>query len=117
MEVELQAVKSKISSLTTNLDKMYMDRLNGLLSECDFERLYSRVKLERSLLDEKRQELELQKKTPVRTEDRARELVQRFVESAFTNRELLISLIERVELTEAKEVIVKFRFAELDKVG
>ena len=117
LETELQAVKSKIDSLTVNLDKMYMDRLNGLLSEGDFERIYSRVKLERSLLDEKRQELELQKKTPVRTEDRAKELVQRFLDSAPTNRELLVSLIERVELTETKEVIVRFRFAELDKAG
>ena len=26
----------KITALTTNLDQMYMDRLNGLLSEEDF---------------------------------------------------------------------------------
>ena len=117
LEAKLQAVQGKIDSLTANLDKMYMDRLSGLLSEGDFERIYSRVKLERSLLDEKRQELELQKKTPVRTEDRAKELVQRFMDSAFTSRELLVSLIERVELTGTKEVIVRFRFAELDKAG
>jgi len=117
LEAELQAVQNKIDGLTANLDKMYMDRLSGLLSEGDFGRIYNRVKLERSLLDEKRQELELQKKTPVRTEDRAKELVQRFLDSAPTNRELLVSLIERVELTETKEVIVRFRFAELDKAG
>ena len=117
LETELQAVQNKIDGLTANLDKMYMDRLSGLLSEGDFERIYNRVKLERSLLDEKRQELELQKKAPVRTEDRAKELVQRFLDSAPTNRELLVSLIERVELTETKEVIVRFRFAELGKAG
>ena len=117
LEAELQAVQNKIDSLTANLDKMYMDRLSGLLSDGDFERIYSRVKLERSLLDEKRQELELQKKIPVRTEDRAKELVQRFMDSAFTSRELLISLIERVELTEEKQVIIRFRFRELEQMG
>lgn len=110
-------MQSKIDSLTANLDKVYMDRLSGLLPETDFERIYSRVKLERSLLEEKKQELELRRKSPVRTEDRAKELVQRFVDSAFASRELLVSLIDRIELTEEKQVIIKFRFAELDEVG
>ena len=117
LEVELQSVKGKIDSLTANLDKVYMDRLSGLLPETDFERIYSRVKLERSLLEEKKQELELRKKSPVPTEDRAKELVQRFMDSAFASRELLVSLIDRIELTEEKQVIIKFRFAELDEVG
>ena len=117
LEAELQAVQSKIDSLTANLDKVYMDRLSGLLTEADFERIYSRVKLERSLLEEKKQELELRRKSPVPTEDRAKELVKRFMDSAFASRELLVSLIDRIELTEEKQVIIKFRFAELDEVG
>ena len=116
-ETGMQAIQSKIDSLTANLDKMYMDRLSGLLAEADFERIYSKVKLERSLLEEKRQELELRKKSPVRTEDRAKELVQCFTDSAFASRELLVSLIERIELTEDKRVIIKFRFQQLNDVN
>ena len=89
----------------------------SLLAEADFERIYRKVKLERSLLEEKRQELELRKKSPVRTEDRAKELVQRFVDSAFTSRELLVSLIDRIELTEDKQIIIKFRFRELEAIS
>ena len=33
------------------------------------------------------------------------------------SRELLVSLIERVELTEDKEIIIKFRFAQLDETA
>ena len=113
----MQTIQNKIDSLTANLDKMYMDRLSGLLAEADFERIYRKVKLERSLLEEKRQELELRKKSPVRTEDRAKELVQRFVDSAFTSRELLVSLIDRIELTEDKQIIIKFRFRELEAIS
>ena len=115
LEAELQVVQAKIDSLTANLDRMYTDRLNGLLPEEDFQRIFNRTKLDRKLLEEKRQELELQKKSPVRSEDRARELVQRFIETAGESRELLVSLIERVELTEDKEVIIKFRFAQLEE--
>ena len=117
LEMELQMLQSKIDSLTANLDRMYTDRLSGLLPESDFQRIFSRIKLEREQLEEKRQELELRQKSPVRSEDRARELVQRFIETAGESRELLVSLIERVELTEDKEIIIKFRFAQLDETA
>ena len=117
LESELQALQSKIDSLTANLDRIYTDRLSGLLPEADFQRIFGRIKLEREQLEEKRQGLELRKKSPVRSEDRARELVRRFIETAGESRELLVSLIERVELTENKEIIIKFRFAQLDETA
>lgn len=116
-EAEVQSIQNKIDSLTVNLDKMYMDRLTGLLAEADFERIYQRVKMDRTSLEEKLKELESQKESPVSTEDRARELVQQFLDSAYTSRELLVSLIERVELTEDKQIIIKFRFRELEAIS
>ena len=116
-EAEIQSLHGKIDSMTANLDKMYMDRLTGLLAEADFERIYQRVKMERTALEEKLKELEAQKESPVSTEDRARELVQQFLDSAYTSRELLVSLIERVELTEDKQIIIKFRFRELEAIS
>ena len=116
-EAEIQALHSKIRSLTGNLDKMYMDRLSGLLSEADFERVYQRVKMERTALEERLKELEREKESPIGPEDRARELVQQFLDSAYTSRELLVSLIERVELTEDKQIIIKFRFRELEAIS
>ena len=117
LEIELQTLQSKIDSLTANLDRMYTDRLSGLLPEADFQRIFGRIKLEREQMEEKRQALEFQKKSPAPSEDRARELVQRFIETAGESRELLVSLIERVELTEDKEVIIKFRFTQLDETA
>lgn len=116
-EAEIQSIQNKIDSLTANLDKMYMDRLTGLLAEADFERIYQRVKMDRTSLEEKLKELKSQKESPVSTEDRARELVQQFSDSAYTSRELLVSLIERVELTENKQIIIKFRFRELEAIS
>ena len=115
-EKELSALHARIDSMTAHLDRMYMDRLNGLLADVDFERLYRRIKAERTALEEKLRELEAQKKTPVPIEDRARELVQQFLHCAFTSRELLVSLIERIELTESKEIIIRFRFREPEAI-
>ena len=116
-ENERQAIQSKIDSLTANLDKMYMDRLTGLLAEADFERIYQRIKVERSSLEEKLKGMEAQKESPADTKDRSKELVQRFITLACTNRELLVSLIERVELTQDKQIIIKFRFREPEAVS
>lgn len=116
-EAEMQALQSKITALTTNLDQMYMDRLNGLLSETDFQRIYQKVKIDRTVLVDRLNSLQEQAKRPVNTEEKAKALVKQFLDSAFTSRELLVSLIERVELTEEKEIIIKFRFHELEAVS
>ena len=114
LEGELQALQRKIDSLTATLDQMYMDKLSGILSDADFQRIYQKVKMDRAQLEEKRKELERQQESPVPQEDRARELVQRFIDSVPTNRELLFSLIERIELSESKEIYIKFRFKQLN---
>ena len=116
-EAEMQALQSKITALTANLDQMYIDRLNGLLSEEDFQRIYQKVKADRSVLEDRLKSLQEQAKQPVNTEEKAKALVKQFLDSALTSRELLVSLIERVELTEEKELIIKFRFREPEAVS
>ena len=116
-EAEMQALQSKISVLTAKLDQMYMDRLNGILSEEDFQRIYQKVKMDRTVLEDRLKNLQQQAERPVSTEEKAKALVKRFLDSALSSRELLVSLIERVELTEDKEIIIKFRFHELEAVS
>ena len=115
-EAEIQSLHSKIDSLTANLDKMYMDKLSGILSDDDFQRIYLKAKAQRSQLENQLKTLEQEKEAPVSKDDRAKELVQRFLESVPTNRELLFSLIERVELSEDKQIFIKFRFRQLDEM-
>ena len=116
-EPERQTLQERIDALSANLDKMYMDRLSGLLAEADFERIYQRVKEERGILTAKLDGLREQQRNLISTEDRAKELTQRFLNGADTHRELLFSLIERVELTEDKQIIIKFRFRELEAIS
>lgn len=114
---ELQALQTRIASLTAHLDQMYMDRLNELLSEEDFQRIYQKVKMDRTVLEDRLKSLQEQVKPPVNTEEKAKALVKQFLDSALTSRELLVSLIERVELTEEKEIIIKFRFRGLEAIS
>jgi len=117
LETAILAVKEKVDALTANLDKMYLDRLNGLLAEEDFSRIYQTLKKQRSQLEERLKELEAERKEDVPTQEKAKDLVRQFLDSASTNRELLVSLIERVELTEDKQIIIRFRFRQLEDVN
>ena len=111
------ALHARIGSMTAHLDRRYMDRLSGLLAEADFERLYRRVRAERAALEAELRELEAQRKTPAPIGDRAWELVRQFLHCAPASRELLVSLIERIELTESREIIIRFRFREPEAIS
>lgn len=114
-ERELHMLQAKIDSLTASLDQLYADRLSGLLPEMDFQRMFQRTKMQRESLQEKRRVMESRKKSPARNADRAEDLVRNFMENIGENRELLVSLIERVELTRDKALLIKFRFRQPDK--
>ncbi len=112
-EAELTSIRAKLDTLTSNLDRIYADRLSGLLSDADFERIYRRTEEERSALEEKLHAVEREKCSCKDHSEEAKRLVREFINSAYASREVLVSLIERVELTEDKNIIIKFRFKEL----
>ena len=73
--------------------------------------------MNRTSLEENPKELEAQNESPVSTADRAREMVQEFLDYAYNSREFLVSLIERVKLTEDKQIVIKLRFCELEAIS
>lgn len=113
-EQEINALTSKIDNLTSHLDKVYMDKLSGILDEADFQRIYVKVKSDRTALEQHLKQMERPDCSPAKQVELAKKLVARFLETASTNREFLVSLIERAELTEDKQIIIKFRFKQLE---
>lgn len=113
-DTEIRSLQSKIESMTANLDKMYMDKLAGILTETDFMRIYQKIKFDRAQLEEKLKVLLEQRQEPIKADEQARKYVQDFLESGVASREMLVSLIERVELSEDKQVYIKYRFKALD---
>ncbi len=112
---EMAALQEKLIGLTQSIDRMYSDRLSGLLPEGDFQRIFTRLKGRREQLEEHLQELELRQKCPTGPREKALELAQRFRDTAYANRELLVSLVQRIELTEDREILIRFRFTEPQK--
>jgi hypothetical protein len=110
-------MQSRIDILTGRIDKMYMDRLAGILNEEDFRRIYQKLKAEKSALEDKIEALQRKQQEPEITENQARRLTERFLENACVNRALLISLIERIELSEDKQIYIRFRFPEGEAIS
>lgn len=116
-ESEIAMLNSRIESLTANLDKMYMDKLSGILDDKDFVRIYQRAKDERAALEQKLVNMKAPEYSSEQQAEIAKALVARFINTACCSKELLVSMIERVELTEDKQVIVRFRFRQLEAVS
>lgn len=109
-EAETRTVQDGITALTAHLDRIYMDRLHGLLSEADFQRIYCKVKADRAALEARLQALNEREKQPPDAGEAAGLLTERFLDAVPENRALLVSLVERVELTAEKELVLRFRF-------
>lgn len=107
-EQETAMLQTQIENLTALLDKIYMDKLTGILDDKDFTRNYQKMKRERTAMEQKL--MARPKDTPNDQAKIAKEIVKRFIDTACTSKELLVSLIERVELTEEKQIIIRFRF-------
>lgn len=116
-EQELEQLQNRIAKLTADLDKIYADKLSGLLEEDDFGRMYRRLKEDRTLLQSKADILakRFQADAPAPSLE-LDALTQRFLKSVAGNRELLVSLVERVEMSEAKELFIYFRFRKLENM-
>lgn len=102
-EAEIQSLQSKIAALTTKLYQMYMDRLNGLLSKEDFRRICQKVKMDRTVLENRLKNLQNQLDQPVSAEEKARLLVKQFLDSVLTSRKLLF--ISLYALPSVKRIV------------
>ena len=113
----IRSLREKADTLTANLDQAYLDKLSGILEEADFQRITAKWKAERSGLERACQVLCRKKETSVNAEEEAAMLVRQFIEQACTRRELLTNLIERVELTQDRRLIIRFRFRQPERTG
>ncbi len=103
---------ARVERLNAQLDRVYADKLAGVLDDSDFARIYQRIKEERAGL----------LAPPERPRDAAgppgllaEEVVERFLASAGENRELLVSLIERMDHAQDGELRIVFRFKQPGK--
>jgi len=114
---EIKRLTSELNVLNNKMDRLYDDRLNGIIEDIDFTRTYTSLKNARNSTQERLSKMTADSaKKPVLTQSII-ELAENFIASAETNRELLCSLVERIELSKDKELIIRFRYSPEEKVN
>lgn len=112
---DLTALHAALESINLKIDKSYDDKLSGQLDDDDFQRVYRKLKGEQAALQSKIQTVEHSKQNSITVDKRkVKELVDQFLGAEEYSRELLVSLIQRIELTDDKKVLIFFKFKELD---
>lgn len=106
----LPSLIAQRQKITLQIDRLCLDRFAGAMEEEDFSRLYQQLCTRRSQIDEKIAEAE-RGEDAVDGEVLSGELTGHFLEGIKNDRTLLSQLIEKVELTEQRELIITFRFS------
>ena len=106
--------RAAAESIKDKIDRAYGDRLSGLISEDDFQRMYQRLKDEQAALQANARTMPDSDGGETLDRRKAQELADRFLNAGAYGKELLVSLIERIELTQDKEVFIHFRFRAPD---
>lgn len=104
-------LQKRVDALNAKLDRVYLDYLGGLIDTEDFSRIKIRLQKERSTLQD-----QLSKHTPQTpsaddSESIAKQLVYDFTAHIGSDRAILTHLIDRIELTARKEIIISFKFS------
>ena len=107
-------IKANLEALKSKIDRVYIDRLSDKIDEEDYQRIYSKLKAEQGSLQSKLDAADDSDNGGLLDHRKVKDLVDRFLEAEGGSRELIVSLIERIEMTEAKELIIHFKFKELE---
>ena len=115
LKKEISNLEIKINQTTNNIDKLYMDKLNGIIGLEQYQRLTSKLNEDLENLKSKKKDL-LKELDSIGTSDSKKEKqeiikkINEFLSFEKPTRELLVNLIDKIEISEDKTVEINYRF-------
>jgi DNA invertase Pin-like site-specific DNA recombinase len=107
---EINSLKIQIEGLNQKIDKIYEDKLSGLIEIDVFSRMYSKLDKNKKILDEKLKTLGNCSVSNHKIYFETKKAVENFLSSAEYTTETIISLVEKVEVKENKSINIIFRY-------
>ena len=123
---KIEQIDKAIFDINNNLDKMYMDKLRGVLQEEDYVRVSQKFNLERTKLSEQKQELEqkligtedkIESKIHTKKEKELDELIENFLKFEKPDKMFLYRLINKIEIDKDKNIYIYFNFSKLNSIN
>ena len=103
-----------------------MDKLRGILQEEDYVRVSQKLSLERTKLNEQKQELEqkligtkdkIENKNQTKEEKELDELIENFLKLEKIDKIYLYRLINKIEIDKDKNIYIYFNFSKLNSIN
>ncbi len=120
---KIEQIDKAIFDINNDLDKMYMDKLKGVLQEEDYIRVSLKLKFERTKLNEQKKELEQKlSQTEEKVGDKNKveeldELIEKFLKLERIDKIYLYRLINKIEIDKDKNIYIYFNFSKLDSIN
>ena len=123
---KIEQIDKAIFEINNNLDKMYMDKLRGVLQEEDYVRVSQKFNFERTKLCEQKKELEqkisqaeikLETKNSTKEEKELDNLIEEFLKLEKIDKIYLYRLIKKIEIDKDKNVYIYFNFSKLNSIN
>ena len=123
---KIEQIDRAILDINNNLDKMYMDKLRGVLQEEDYVRVSQKFNLERTKLNEQKKGLEqkligteekINTKNKTKEEKESDELIENFLKLEKIDKIYLYRLIHKIEIDKNKNVYIYFNFSKLNSIN
>ena len=123
---KIEQINKAILDINNNLDKMYMDKLRGVLQEEDYIRVSQKFNFERTKLCEQKKELEqkligteekINAKNHTKEEKELDKLIEEFLKLEKIDKIYLYRLINKIEIDKDKNVYIYFNFSKLNSIN
>ena len=123
---KIEQIDKAILEINNNLDKMYMDKLKGVLQEQDYIRVSQKFNFERTKLIEQKKELEqkinqaelkLETKKTTKEEKELDNLIEEFLKLEKIDKIYLYRLINKIEIDKDKNIYIYFNFSKLNSIN
>ena len=112
---EIIISERKIVEINSKIDELYTEKFKGMFDDDDFQRIYNNLKIERSL-NEKRIEDLKKRLGKQESTDEIKKTIKNFYECKEITKAELLSLVDRVEITEDKRISIHYKYNLLNQI-
>ena len=123
---KVDQIDKAIFDINNNLDKMYMDKLQGIILEEDYIRVSQKFIFDRTNLIKQKEELEqkligteekINTKYKTKEEKELDELIENFLKLEKIDKMYLYRLINKIEIDKDKNAYIFFNFSKLNSIN
>ena len=114
---EISILETETNNINNNLDNIYLDKLNKVITEEQFNRV--KIKLENELKIKQNRYIELasninEKNNNEINNEKIDKFIDEFLFMEKSTRELIVNLVDRIEIFEDKNINIKVTFADFN---